>query len=107
MVVDFSHPSGSRRFTLIGADGATYLNPIRGTLGGHRRSKIFGRLDCPAALRAIARGGYVTHRVFFVDADTATSAGYRPCATCMPDACREWRTSPEEVFNGVSRGTSG
>lgn len=29
-------------------------------LDGHRRSRIYGRLDCPAALRAIARGGYVT-----------------------------------------------
>ena len=38
-----------------------------GTLGGHRATKIFGRLDCPAALRAIARGGYVSQRVFFFD----------------------------------------
>ena len=30
-----------------------------GTLGGHRGTRIYGRLDCPAALRAIARGGYV------------------------------------------------
>ncbi|MEP7113137.1 MAG: Ada metal-binding domain-containing protein [Ilumatobacteraceae bacterium] len=79
--------------TLIAADGGPYLSPIRGTLGGHRRNKIVGLLDCPAALRAIARGGYVSHRVFFVDTDTAKSAGYRPCATCMPDAYREWKTT--------------
>jgi hypothetical protein len=93
MLVDSSRPSGSHPFTLIGADGVQYLSPIKGNLGGHRRNKIFGRLDCLAALRAIARGGYVSHRVFFVDADTAKSAGYRPCATCMPDAYREWKTT--------------
>ena len=93
MVVDASHPSGGRLFTLIGADGAPYLSSVGGTIGGHRGSKVFGRLDCPSALRAIARGGYVRHRVFFVDAETAESAGYRPCATCMADAYREWKTA--------------
>ena len=57
MVVDASHPSGGRPFTLIGADGAPYLSSVGGTIGGHRGSKVFGRLDCPTALRAIARGG--------------------------------------------------
>ena len=80
-------------YTLIAADGSRYLSPIKGTLGGHRRSKLFGRLDCPAALRAIARGGYMTQRVFFVDAETALCAGYRPCAACMPDAYREWKAA--------------
>jgi methylphosphotriester-DNA--protein-cysteine methyltransferase len=79
-------------YTLIGADGSRYPSPVKGTLGGHRRSKIFGRLDCPTALRAIARGGYVNQRVFFVDAATAVSAGYRPCGACMPAAYREWKT---------------
>jgi hypothetical protein len=27
-------------------------------LGGNRRGRIYGRLDCRAALRALARGGY-------------------------------------------------
>ena len=39
----------------------------RGTIGGHRGTKIYGRLDCPSALRAIAGGGYVKYRVFFAD----------------------------------------
>ena len=77
---------------LVGADGSRYRSPGKGTLGGHRRSEIFGRLDCPSALRAIARGGYVSQRVFFADAATARRAGYRPCAVCMPDAYRAWRS---------------
>jgi methylphosphotriester-DNA--protein-cysteine methyltransferase len=82
-------------FTLIAPDGTRYVSTIKGTIGGHRSDKIFGRLDCPAALRAIARGGYVSQRVFFVDAETAVRAGYRPCAACLPDAYREWKASTE------------
>jgi methylphosphotriester-DNA--protein-cysteine methyltransferase len=75
----------------MGADGKPYRSPTKGTLGGHRRSRIFGRLDCPSALRAIERGGYVRHRVFFADEETAVNAGYRPCAACRPDDYREWK----------------
>jgi methylphosphotriester-DNA--protein-cysteine methyltransferase len=64
---------------------------IRGTLGGHRKTRIYGRLDCPSALRAIARGGYVAHRVFFTDEAAAISVGYRPCARCMPERYKEWK----------------
>jgi len=49
-----------------------------GTLGGHRRARIYGRLDCAAARRAIERGGYVRHRVFFLNEADARAAGYRP-----------------------------
>jgi methylphosphotriester-DNA--protein-cysteine methyltransferase len=62
-----------------------------GPLGGHRRTHIYGRLDCPGARRAIERGGYVKHRVFFRDEGDAIAAGYRPCAVCMPDAYSVWR----------------
>jgi len=76
---------------LVGADGAPHPSPRRGTLGGHRGTRIYGRLDCPAALRAIARSGYVRQRVFFLDERTARAAGYRPCAICMPRKYRAWR----------------
>jgi methylated-DNA-[protein]-cysteine S-methyltransferase len=76
--------SGQRTWTLIGADGKPYESATPGTLGGHRRSKGYGRLDCRAALRWIAKGHYVKHRVFFADEETAVAAGYRPCAVCMP-----------------------
>ena len=84
--------TGTGRFELLGADGRPYRSATPGALGGHRRSRIYGRLDCPAALRAIAAGGYVTHRVFFADAPTAAAAGYRPCAACLPAAYRAWKT---------------
>jgi methylated-DNA-[protein]-cysteine S-methyltransferase len=74
----------AKLYTLTGADGRPYGSERPGTLAGHRRNRIYGRLDCPAALRAIARGHYVAHRVFFADAASARAAGYRPCAVCLP-----------------------
>ncbi|MCA0293158.1 MAG: metal-binding protein [Actinobacteria bacterium] len=77
-------PDPAEPYVLLGADGLPYRSSRPGELGGHRRSRIYGRLDCPSALRAIARGGYVAHRVFFADGATAVAAGYRPCARCLP-----------------------
>jgi hypothetical protein len=78
-------------YTLIGADGLPYQSAVPGALGGHRRGKLYGRLNCPSALRAIARGGYVGQRVFFADEATARAAGYRPCAVCLPEEYRAWK----------------
>ena len=78
-------------YTLIGADGRPYQSPTPGILGGHRRNKVYGRLDCPGALRWIAKGHYARHRVFFADEETAVAAGYRPCARCLPEAYRRWK----------------
>jgi hypothetical protein len=83
--------SDTKTYTLIGADGVAHESPTPGTLGGHRRGKLYGRLDCPAALRAIAHGGYITHRVFFADEATAIAAGYRPCCTCLPEKYQTWK----------------
>ncbi len=81
-----------RRYRLLGPDGKEVLSATPGTLGGHRRTKVYGRLDCPAALRALRRGGpYARFRVFFANAETAVAAGYRPCAVCLPDDYRRWR----------------
>lgn len=85
----FADPA--RHYTLLGADGRDYRSPEKGTLGGHRRSRIYGRLDCPSALQAIARGGYVAQRVFFADAAVAEQAGYRPCGVCLREAHRVWK----------------
>ncbi|OLL20693.1 MULTISPECIES: Ada metal-binding domain-containing protein [unclassified Rhodococcus (in: high G+C Gram-positive bacteria)] len=79
-------------YTLLGADARPYRSPTPGSVGGHRRGRIYGRLDCRAALRAIARGGYVRDRVFFADESDAVAAGYRPCAVCLPGRYREWQT---------------
>ena len=78
-------------YHLIGKDGKPYDSETPGTLGGHRKLKIYGRLDCPSALRYIAKGQYVAHRVFFADEETAIAAGYRPCAKCMSEAYRRWK----------------
>lgn len=80
-----------RTYTLIGPDNHPYASDRPGAFGGHRRSRIYGRLDCPAALRAIARGGYVPHRVFFLSEEHARAAGYRPCAVCLPQAYAAWK----------------
>jgi methylphosphotriester-DNA--protein-cysteine methyltransferase len=80
-------------YTLLGADGKPVQSSVPGSLGGHRRSRIYGRLDCPAALRAIARGTYAAHRVFFGGEAGAIAAGYRPCAVCLPERYREWKSA--------------
>jgi len=84
-------PRTGSGYTLIGADGRPYRSSLPGTIGGHRRGRRYGRLDCPAALRALARGGYVPDRVFFADAATARAAGYRPCAACLPSQYAAWK----------------
>ncbi|MFD0404910.1 metal-binding protein [Kitasatospora sp. NPDC127116] len=89
-------PVPSRRYTLTGPDNRPYSSTTPGTLGGHRRGRRYGRLDCPSALRAIAAGGYVRHRVFFADEATAIAAAYRPCSVCLPGRYREWKTRQKD-----------
>jgi hypothetical protein len=96
-----------RRYRLVGADGAEVLSAEPGTLGGHRRRRVYGPLDCASAQRWIARGHYVRHRVFFADEATAIAAGYRPCAVCLPDRYREWKADPAAFAASVSRPTPG
>jgi methylphosphotriester-DNA--protein-cysteine methyltransferase len=78
-------------YALTGPDGWPYRSTVPGTLGGNRKAKIYGRLDCPAALRALRQGGYRRHRVFFADEAAARRAGYRPCGACLREAYRQWR----------------
>jgi methylphosphotriester-DNA--protein-cysteine methyltransferase len=82
-----------RGWQLVGPDGRAYESKAPGKLGGHRATKIYGRLDCPSALRALSRGGYKPQRVFFEDEPTARSAGYRPCGICLPKAYAHWRAT--------------
>ncbi len=70
---------------------------LPGTLGGHKKLKIYGKLDCSSALRWIKKGQYVKYRVFFKDEDTAIEAGYRPCAICMPDEYKEWKNNQDSM----------
>ena len=82
-----------RTWKLLGPDGKALSGRRPGTLGGHRRSRIYGRLDCPAALRALARGGYAGQRVFFFNRAHARAAGYRPCAVCLSKEYARWKRS--------------
>ncbi len=85
-----SKPDG-KTYTLIGADGKPYQSAAKGTLGGHRKDKIYGTLDCKGAARWIAKGFYVKQRVFFADEATAIAAGYRPCFECLREKYLEWK----------------
>jgi hypothetical protein len=79
-------------YLLIGADGSRVTSTTPGTLGGHRRERRYGRLDCKAARRALGTGtGYSQQRVFFADEATAIAAGYHPCARCMPEEHKAWK----------------
>lgn len=86
-----------RTYTLLGPDRRTYRSATPGTLGGHKQGLRYGRLDCPAARRAIARGGYVTNRVFFADEQAAVAAGYRPCAVCLPARYAQWKARTDRA----------
>lgn len=99
------HPTRTG-YVLLARDRRSYRSTRPGALGGHRRSRIYGRLNCPAALRAIARGGYVRHRVFFADEATAIAAGFRPCGVCLTDQYQAWK-SQNGRFNagGAAAGT--
>jgi methylphosphotriester-DNA--protein-cysteine methyltransferase len=78
-------------YRLVGPERSAVSSAAPGAYGGHRLLRIYGRLNCPSALRWLARGHYASHRVFFADADTARAAGYRPCAVCLPDDYARWK----------------
>lgn len=83
-------------YTLLGPDRRPYPSSTPGTLGGHSGSKIYGLLTCQAALRAVALGGYLKHRVFFADEEIAIAAGYHPCSSCLPAKYRDWKQNRRE-----------
>jgi hypothetical protein len=85
--------TSNKTYTLLGPDGKPYASLLPGAFGGHRRGKLYGRLDCRAARQAIAGSGYMKHRVFFADEATAIAAGYRPCAVCMSQEYKAWKLS--------------
>jgi len=85
-------PSSSQKvFRLLGPDNERIDTSQPGQFAGHRKLRIYGRLDCPNALRWIAEGHYVQHRVFFLDEETAIAAGFRPCAICMTQSYEAWK----------------
>ena len=73
------------------------LSATPGSFGGHKKLKIYGRLDCPSARKHLAKGQYAKNRVFFLTEEIAADAGYRPCAICMPEEYRKWKAEYEEA----------
>lgn len=83
-------------YKLINEERKEYLSTERGKLGGHKGLKVYGKLDCPTAIKWIEKGYYVTNRVFFKDEYDAIMAGYRPCGSCQKEKYQEWKTDPEK-----------
>lgn len=86
-------------YKLIDENNSIIDSVVPGSLGGHSKLKIFGKLDCPSALRFLSKGYYKKYRVFFKDSFTAFSAGYRPCAKCLPEAYSMWKRGAD--FNKI------
>lgn len=84
-----------KTYMLIGVEKRPYKSEIPGAFGGHSKSKIYGRMDCRAAIGAIDKGGYIKYRVFFADEATAIAAGFRPCAVCLPEKYATWKSQKE------------
>jgi len=55
-------------------------------LGGNKKLKIYGRLDCRAGKRM-----KVINRVFFENRAEAIALGYRPCGVCMREEYIIWK----------------
>lgn len=83
--------SEQKQYTLIDSNGKSFKSDTPGQLGGHKKQKIYGRLDCSSALTYIRKGQYVKYRVFFADERTAIDAGYRPCGVCMKERYKQWK----------------
>lgn len=81
---------GKREYKLMSINGQ-YLSKIPGTLGGNKKLKIYGKLDCKSALNWIQKGKYVNNRVFFESEEKAIEAGYRPCGICMKKEYQKWK----------------
>lgn len=86
-----------KMYKLLGADREMYLSEAPGTLGGNSKDKIYGQLNCSAALNTIRRfpGSYEKVRVFFADERTALATGYRPCGRCMKKQYDEYKADPD------------
>lgn len=81
-------------YRLLQPDGTFIESDVPGTLGGNSTLRLYGRLDCESAVRALPRG-YAKHRVFFANEQAAINAGYRPCGRCMHESHAIWKAGPQ------------
>jgi methylphosphotriester-DNA--protein-cysteine methyltransferase len=56
------------------------------TLGGYKKTKIYGLLTCSSGKRMKAE-----NRVFFKEEAEALINGYRPCGHCMKEKYQQWK----------------
>jgi len=56
------------------------------TLGGNKKLKIFGMLNCRSGKRMLKE-----NRMFFTSAHEAKHFGYRPCGHCMKQDYKIWK----------------
>lgn len=96
-----------KSYLLLDAEGRCYASGMPGALGGNRQTKIFGKLDCRSANRALVNGSYQANRVFFEHEDIAKAAGFRPCATCMPLEYRAWRRARSGALRAAPNSIAG
>lgn len=80
-----------KKYRLLDMDGFYYESSVPGKLGGNSKLRIYGKLDCSSAISALPKG-YSSHRVFFSNESEAIGAGYRPCANCMKDRYKIWKS---------------
>lgn len=59
---------------------------MTGRVGGNKRLKIYGSLDCKSGKRMKK-----ATRVFFVSEQEAMERGYRPCGNCMNHQYQIWK----------------
>ena len=81
---------GKKDYKLLTKSG-TVLSKVPGTLGGNKKLKIYGKLDCKSALNWLKKGYYVDNRVFFQSEEVAQELGYRPCGVCMKKEYKLWK----------------
>ena len=81
---------GKKDYKLMALDGMV-LSKIPGTLGGNKKLKIYGKLDCKSALNWINKGYYLENRIFFENEEVAQELGYRPCGVCMKKEYKIWK----------------
>ena len=96
-----------RSYTLIDRDGQPYASEVKGLLGGHGQTLVYGRMDCPVALSLLRRGFEPKHRVFFADEATAIAAGFRPCGACLRERYAEWKTASASRSTCAGSGLEG
>ncbi len=60
--------------------------------GGNKNLFIYGKLSCSSGKRM-----KVENRVFFETESQAVEAGFRPCALCMLQKYKVWKSSAKKL----------